>query len=124
MNACSAGGQFEWGGGAAPAAQAGECVHEGTQLSQSYAVGTRPQCKSPSPGYAHVFDLSGNVEEWEDSCEKSADTGAFTDACRTRGGSFETPRDDTRCDAVPTSARQRSDVSPTLGFRCCDRAPL
>jgi formylglycine-generating enzyme required for sulfatase activity len=63
--------------------------------------------------------MSGNVEEWEDSCQKDADTGGGADACRSRGGSWSSARDATRCDAVPASAHKRLDHDPTLGFRCC-----
>jgi len=119
MNGCSAAGQFEWASGAAPQSGAQECTYDGTQLGTSYLVGTRKNCKSPSPGYAKLFDMSGNVEEWEDSCQKDAESGSSGDACRTRGGSFDSARDATRCDAVPAAAHTRSERSPTLGFRCC-----
>lgn len=119
MNGCSAGGQFDWAGGAAPQSAATDCSYQGTQLGTSYDVGTHAGCKSPSPGYATLSDLSGNVEEWEDSCEKTATAGGKDDACRTRGGSFDSARDGTRCDAVPAAAHRRLDQAPTLGFRCC-----
>lgn len=119
MNGCSAAGQFAWASGATVPSGAQECTYQGTQLDTSYAVGSRKNCKSPSPGYAQLYDMSGNVAEWENSCEKSAESGAGSDACRTRGGSFASARDETRCDAVPASAYRRSDHAPTLGFRCC-----
>jgi hypothetical protein len=119
MNGCSAGGQFEWASGGALMSGAQECSYEGAQLDTSYVVGSHGNCASPSPGYATLHDMSGNVEEWEDSCEKDAAKGAATDACRTRGGSWSSKRDDTRCDAVPASAKKRSDHAPNLGFRCC-----
>jgi hypothetical protein len=121
MNACSAGGQYDWETGDPPPPDPIGCVHSGSQVSTPYAVGTHANCTSPSPGYEHLRDLSGNVEEWEDSCERDAESGSASasDACRTRGGSFETPRDATRCDAVPASAKTRSNFAPTLGFRCC-----
>lgn len=119
MNGCSAAGQFAWASGDTLPSGAQECTYDGTQLETSYLVGTRKNCKSPSPGYSKLFDMSGNVEEWEDSCQKSASSGSGTDACRTRGGSWTSARADTRCDAVPAAAHQRGDHAPTLGFRCC-----
>ena len=119
MNGCSAAGQFAWTSGDTLPSGAQECTYDGTQLLTSYLVGSRKNCKSPSPGYSKLFDMSGNVEEWEDSCQKAASSGSGTDACRTRGGSCTSERDATRCDAVPAAAHKRSDHAPTLGFRCC-----
>ena len=45
--------------------------------------------------------------------------GGVGDACRTRGGSWKSNIEETRCDAVPASAHKRSDHATTLGFRCC-----
>ena len=122
MNACSAGGQFAWGGGSAPQAGAEECWYFGTSNGATYAVGTHDDCRSPSPGYAAMKDLSGNVEEWEDSCEAvvTASTASLADACRTRGGSVRSQTSaELRCDALPASAATRGTHSPSLGFRCC-----
>lgn len=121
MNACSAGGQYDWSSGAAPPAGPEECTYEGSQIYAPYAVGTHASCTSPSPGYDSLLDLSGNVEEWEDSCEVTATAGEASpdDACRTRGGSFASSREAIRCDAVPADARTRATTLPTLGFRCC-----
>lgn len=47
-------------------------------------VGYLQSCQAPVP-YAGVYDMSGNVWEWEDSCD-STSTGA-TAHCRIRGGS-------------------------------------
>jgi formylglycine-generating enzyme required for sulfatase activity len=68
-------------------------------------------CQGGAPG---LFDMSGNVEEWEDSCAASSGAG---DECRARGGSRLDAEPAVRCDA-PTS-HPRSTTSATLGFRCC-----
>ena len=47
-------------------------------------VGSLPNCVTSAPGYAGVYDLSGNVIEWEDSCDETAGEDAN---CRLRGGS-------------------------------------
>jgi formylglycine-generating enzyme required for sulfatase activity len=121
MNGCTAGGQYEWSGGSSPMQSDGEpCWYAGLSNGAPYDVGTHSACQSPSPNYASLSDFSGNVEEWEDSCERTATTGDASDACNTRGGSVasDTPAN-VRCDALPSIRHARSDVSPTLGFRCC-----
>jgi hypothetical protein len=67
-----------------------------------------------------IFDMSGNVAEWTQSCLTSAQGD---DYCRVRGGSFLTQGPATACGFsfvldVPDF------VNSDLGFRCCaDAAP-
>jgi formylglycine-generating enzyme len=77
------------------------------------AVGSLPGCQSSVAGYEGVYDLSGSVWEWEDSC--SAPTESITD-CRIRGGSFGNPASDLHCDGHKW---YRAGVDFGLGFRCC-----
>ena len=67
-------------------------------------------------GYPGVFDLSGNVAEWEDGC--TAQSGP-DDICPARGGSYASPiADDLKCASQIT--RVRSDAkNDNVGFRCC-----
>jgi formylglycine-generating enzyme len=74
-------------------------------------------CQSTIGGYEGVFDLSGNVYEWEDSCEA---TSGHDDACRMRGGS--------NVDALYYFTHERCDYGSSYfrgftgavhGFRCC-----
>jgi hypothetical protein len=67
-------------------------------------VGTESACQSSVPGYTGVYDLSGNVSEWEDSC---AEPGQFG-YCRVRGGA---------CAAMGALSRIRT--YETVGLRCC-----
>ncbi len=76
-------------------------------------VGSFPNCVG---GYPSLFDMTGNVAEWTDSCSHEAGADAATDFCRMRGGSYESA-------ATSTCKRDGGDVrSATLekvGFRCC-----
>ncbi|MFO0679650.1 MAG: choice-of-anchor D domain-containing protein [Polyangiaceae bacterium] len=64
-----------------------------------------------------VYDLVGNVAEWENSC--SADTGSG-DACRARGGFFGSPDTDGVCGATTGNAAKRGTRSEAIGIRCCE----
>jgi formylglycine-generating enzyme len=81
-------------------------------------------------GYDGLYDMSGNVAEWEDSCSGSA--GA-ADLCLDRGGSYlDTnvivgPAPSLQCNSnvhgSPSAAtKARSTRSPEIGFRCCSEA--
>ncbi len=65
-------------------------------------------------GFAGLWDMSGGLAEWVDSC--NGEKGA-TDACRIRGGSSSGTAEQLRCDAVTATARSTS--SSYIGFRCC-----
>lgn len=70
-----------------------------------------------------LFDMSGNVSEWEDACDDA------TAVCQTRGGSYlddgPTSRAETHtsylaCRTIRPVAR--SDARLDLGFRCCTKS--
>jgi formylglycine-generating enzyme len=63
--------------------------------------------------YAGLFDLSGNVWEWEDSCNGSS--GA-DDQCRLRGGSFS---NDNALLCGSDDSDNRNYANGQIGFRCC-----
>ena len=66
-------------------------------------------------GYPKMFDMIGNVYEWEDGC--SAATGA-SDDCNQRSGSFtDPPGATTTCAYYRSAARNFRDND--IGFRCC-----
>jgi formylglycine-generating enzyme required for sulfatase activity len=83
-------------------------------------VGTSPQCVG---GYDGLFDMSGNVAEWEDSCVDQPGDDA---ACIPRGGSFYSGQPISMGGDPPElgcayhfSAVPRTSQANSTGFRCC-----
>lgn len=72
-------------------------------------------------GLSGLFDMSGNVWEWEDSCESYA-SGADANAtsCRIRGGSLTDGPGKLVCASSEGQARDFQQYN--LGFRCCASA--
>jgi len=77
-------------------------------------VGSLTTCQSGAPGYEGVYDLSGNVAEFEDSCTAWNDG---QDWCNIRGGSFADNDDRLFCNSDIWQRREKVDA--TIGFRCC-----
>lgn len=126
MNACSAGGENAFVmEGTNPSNSCNGETYWSSGVSQPLPVKNASKCVSPEPSYAGVFDLSGNVSEWENSCatpHDTADPDGLT-KCQARGGSFN---DDPgqpdatgrlRCNADRPLAR--NERLPSVGFRCC-----
>lgn len=144
-NACSAQGQKAWPYGTSYAS--GYCNVAGSDGGEGSAAGgwgyggvaqdenTWTVATSDSfgnvTGYAHqscqggsvnLFQMSGNVAEWEDSC---ATTTGASDPCRLRGGSYAAGADSgaVRCDADRKLERVPAVADPDplkdVGFRCC-----
>lgn len=74
-------------------------------------VASLPRCEG---AYSGIFDLSGNLDEWEDSCT-SSDAGR---SCVFRGGSYNAGFGKNCGVAGTTDSTLRS---PSVGFRCCSR---
>lgn len=74
--------------------------------------GTMKKCEG---GYPGIFDMVGNIREWENAC--SGDAGA-TDQCRRRGAAFnEVNQPESNCAFDYESPRNVRTLSS--GVRCC-----
>jgi formylglycine-generating enzyme required for sulfatase activity len=79
-------------------------------------VATLTDCEG---GYPGIFDMSGNVQEWEDSCTTGVDPNdPADDGCLVRGGAYWTDDSDSRCDSL-VYGPPRSTAIKDYGFRCC-----
>ena len=95
--------------------QSGFCNGSDYGPDQSVVVGSFAACVTSTTGFAGVYDLSGNVDEWEDSCESTGNTTT----CHIRGGSFlyDLGMNSLPCDVG--IGESRSSVDDYVGFRCC-----
>jgi len=95
-------------------------TYDGVACNGSDAIGSTQQATATKHfalcqgGYAGVFDMSGNVREWQDSC---AGTAGASDSCRTRGGAADNGELHLMCDR--DEAMPRDYASARTGFRCC-----
>lgn len=78
-------------------------------------VGDTSGCEG---GYPGIYDMSGNVSEWEDACE--AQDGA-SDLCYDRSGSYRWGEGENSCSYTFVDSRESAYVD--VGFRCCADLP-
>jgi hypothetical protein len=118
--ACSGGGtkRFPYGNTYDATRCVGEHAPGGGLSGKPSPVGSFPGCEG---GYPGLFDMSGNIVEWEDECV--AYTGR-TDLCRERGNSYQgddglpgNPGAYAGCDE--NNSNTRDSAGATRGFRCC-----
>jgi len=95
------------------------------------AVGGAVNCHGPAAPYNGVFDMSGNADEWEDSCDQVSSGGPVngdgrSDTCRTRGGSTYDGASMTTGDTpyfltcgADWEGYTRQTQNHAVGFRCC-----
>jgi sulfatase modifying factor 1 len=91
---------------------------DGASTYQVEPVENRQTCQG---AYAGVYDLSGNVAEWEDCCDLTEGDAAANQPCRSRGGSAHSDLTTLRCDGPSLGGQPytRSYSTDDLGFRCC-----
>lgn len=90
--------------------EAKTCNGGGTLLNHTVPVGSLSKCEG---GVTGLFDMSGNVAEWDDSCEGPEPNAR----CHARGGSYSDSPSFLRCDI--DTVEMRASPSATTGFRCC-----
>jgi formylglycine-generating enzyme len=112
FNACTSGGVDDFVYGNEPGW--GKCNDYLSFTNTTVPVGSLAECQSSVAGYAGVYDLIGNVWEWEDNCY-SADG---LDICQPRGFSFGMGAAMPMCSG--SNYALRSDVSDAIGLRCCE----
>jgi formylglycine-generating enzyme required for sulfatase activity len=81
-----------------------------TQATAPKAASQIPDCEG---GVSGVFNLSGNVAEWENSC----DSDSASSVCYFRGGSYVDGPYELQCSS--SNGATRLTQSATLGLRCC-----
>jgi formylglycine-generating enzyme required for sulfatase activity len=118
MNACSANGTQSYPYGTTLDASA--CNISTFDAGVPVApAGSFAGCQGSLPG---LFDMVGNVKEWENACLPSG-TDAAADVCRRRGAGVDDPGNP----ALKTCAWDESDTrdhqSYTSGVRCCAYLP-
>lgn len=85
-----------------------------TEEATIEATGSRTTCAGTMKPYSEVFDLVGNVYEWEYSCTASPDSK--TTRCRARGGGYGSG---SLATCATDDLTQVDTRLPGFGFRCC-----
>jgi formylglycine-generating enzyme len=115
-HACSANGanKFPYGN----TYDAKSCNGSQYGANETVVVGSLSTCQSSASGFAGVFDLSGNIREWEDACTPGTEANGIDAYCRVRGGDIISGTNDLPCDFEDGTTRPSSGYN-YVGFRCC-----
>jgi len=81
-------------------------------MNETAPVDGHPECVG---GYEGIFDLVGNVAEWDDTCSPTLST-ELDDPCLTRGDDFDMMGSASCRESFGVA---RLTAAPYIGFRCC-----
>ncbi len=116
--ACSSGGVNKYPYGATYNATNCDGLEYNTTIQQTVVAGSLSTCQSSTAGFTGVYDLSGNVREWEDSCSDGTDPTGVDATCRVRGGDYYATSTQLACDFSDGAQRYNAGYN-AVGFRCC-----
>jgi hypothetical protein len=115
FNACSAQGNNLYPYGDEYAATCTESVAAERTQPENVRTANGALITTCLGGVSGVHQMSGNVAEWEDSCD---DAAGGDDQCVIRGGSYLTDvEEELQCSSI--NRVSRSTTAPDIGFRCC-----
>lgn len=121
FNACSAQNTFAFPYGT-QARQAGQCNDSasGTWMVQEWTdqgtyTGIPVPLRRCQGGSVDLYQMSGNVAEWEDACSGTSPG----DTCRLRGGSYAAGGNGSALSCLADRTLVRTQTADDVGFRCC-----
>jgi len=95
------------------------CNGEDQGVKSTVPVASLPDCVGGFPG---LYDMSGNANEWEDSCAPNdKDAGPEADPCICRGGSYVQAIGKMHCADPFNCRRDGKNTGQDVGFRCCGK---
>ena len=117
-NVCSSGGTNKYPYGTTYNATYCDGHDYNTTAPGTVVAGSLSHCQSSTAGFTGVYDLSGNVREWEDSCSSGTDANGVDATCRVRGGDYYSTNTQLACDFADGAQRSNAGYN-AVGFRCC-----
>jgi formylglycine-generating enzyme required for sulfatase activity len=120
VRACSSAGAETYPYGASY--EHGSC-NDGTTVAN---VASFPDCHGQGAPFERIFDMSGNVFEWDSLCrdglvmDPGPDGGPSLPICMLRGGTIGSDKQDLACNGLGGMGGDDMNLSrPWTGIRCC-----